>query len=289
MKKLITLWTLIILLVTGCAPAGFPELAPADGILKVVFIDVDQGDSALIIAPDGTAMLIDGGVPGAFKTVDQVMAAYGVKKLKVMVGTHAHDDHIGGLVNILNKYPVAQLYSNGQEDSRVYSAFLSAARVQGLSPQPLQAGDFFQLTDQVVCDVLGPEKAQESQGNAASIVLRLRYGDHSFLFTGDAEKGEERAIVDRYGHKIRSTVVKVGHHGSATSSSPAFVQAVAPHVAIISVGENSYNHPDNLVIKRWQQMGAEVYTTESSGHLALESDGDKLYLAAQKTSQALAA
>lgn len=289
MKKVITLWTLILVLLTGCAPNGFQEPAPADGILKVIFIDVGQGDSALIIAPDGKAMLIDGGVPGAFKRVDQVMGAYGIKKLEAMVGTHAHDDHIGGLVNILNKYPVARLYSNGQEDSRVYTAFLSAAKVQGLAPQHLQAGDFFQLTDQVVCDVLGPEDGQGAQGNNASIVLRVRYGGHSFLFTGDAEREEERAIVDRYGQRIRSTVLKVGHHGSPTSSSPAFAQAVAPNVAVISVGQNSYNHPDNLVIKRWQQAGAEVYTTEKSGHLVLESDGDQLYLAAQKTSQALAA
>ena len=235
---------------------------------EIHFLDVGQADCALIIA-DGKTMLIDGGEIGAGPEIIDYLHAQGVEKLDVMVATHPHSDHIGGLPYIVENIEIAQTYiSPYVHTSATYEKLLNnLADSKSLVTIP-EAGDTFRLGD-AECQILSGGQGFDDP-NDASIVLRVSYGDVSAVFTGDAEVPVEKQILAS-GLEVRSNILKVGHHGSETSSCQDFLDAVMPEIAVISCGiGNSYGHPHAVTLEK---LTCEVLRTDVEGAIVLASDG----------------
>lgn len=276
----------LLLSLGGCGEVGpaRPEeqdpVSGGEGALEVHYIDVGQADSALLLC-GGQSMLIDGGNVDDSSLVVSYLERQGVKQLDYLVCTHAHEDHVGGLSGPLNAFTVCQVFSPVSDyDSKAFQDFLKYTQTQGLSSeQPQPDTSFFLGTAQVT--VLGPRRDYE-QTNNTSLVLRVDYGETSFLFTGDMER-EAEADLMADGCALSATVLKVGHHGSDTSSSYPFLWEVMPRYAVISVGEgNSYGHPSEAVLSRLYDAGSEVYRTDLLGTVTAVSDGVQVSFTTQR-------
>ena len=258
--------------------------------LDVVFLDVGHGDAVLVTLPNGRRLLIDAGGRDAFsdqgaRTVLPHLERYALRRLDAVVVTHPHSDHLGGLPALLGAVPVGRVLHNGQPyASALYAETRSLLDSLGVPHQAVGAGDTLALDPSVLIQILAPEReALLDDANEASVVLRMVYGQTTFLFMGDAEAGAEARLLARYGPLLKSAVVKVGHHGSRTSSTPSFVAHAASDTtgattAVVSVGPPSFfGLPDEEVLWRWQAHGARVWTTFQHGALWLRSDGCRLH------------
>lgn len=256
------------------------ETPPEGSSFEIHFIDVGQADSALVIC-DGHYMLIDGGNAGDSDLVYAYLERHGAERLDCMVATHAHEDHIGGLSGALNYAKVeTALCPVRDHDTKVFQNMVRYLNVQGKSLTVPEPGDKFTLGSASV-EILGPVREYDDT-NDTSIVLRIDYGDTSFLFTGDMETKAERDLIDS-GADLRATVLKAGHHGSDTSSSYAFLREVMPRYVVISVGEeNKYGHPSDVVLSRFRDLDAEVYRTDMQGHIIASSDGNTVTFTTEK-------
>ena len=249
-------------------------------VLDVVFLDVGQGDATLIQTPHRRAVLVDAGVRSPYadegtRTVLPHLQRYGVGRLDALVLTHADADHIGGAAAVLRAVPVGRLIVNGATgDSDLWREVIAAADSLGVPVQPVRAGDTLAVDPAVRLRVLGPAGPGGSP-NDASVVLRIEHGQTRWLLTGDAETAGEGALVAQFGHDLGADVVKVGHHGSRTSSTPALVTAAGrPAFAVVSVAQrNRYGLPDEEPLARWAAAGARVLLTSREGAVWLRSDG----------------
>ncbi|MDO5400114.1 MAG: MBL fold metallo-hydrolase [Eubacteriales bacterium] len=270
-KKLFALLLLLALTLSGCrleAPA--PSPVSGDG-LTVHYIDVGQADSILLEC-GGEFMLIDGGNREDSDLVVTYLEQQGVRELKALVCTHAHEDHVGGLPAVLAVYPTAGVYAPTRTySSNIFDKFVYYTDQQGLEITIPSPGD--QLTlGEASLTVLGPVKSY-AETNDTSIVLRAVYGDTAFLFTGDAETQSETDILDS-GASVRADVLKVGHHGSNSSTGYRFLYEVDPEYAVISVGTgNTYGHPHDEPLSRLNQAGVTVLRTDRLGTIVARSDG----------------
>ncbi len=261
-------------LTTTVSPATTPiSTTVASGILSVHFINVGQGDSILIQTPTGASMLIDGGDTDT--GVVQYLKSKGVTRLDIVVATHPHADHIGGLVQILQAVPVAKVITNGQPTTtRTYENFLDAIAAARSEYVEVKRGDTLNLGG-LSFVVLNPTNIMSDDFNNNSIVLRLVYGTVSFLFEGDAQAAAEASMIASSVSPVKATILKVGHHGSRTSSSPAFLALVKPEVAIYSAGiTNDYGHPHPETLAALAAVGAKVYGTDVNGTVIVTSDGN---------------
>lgn len=256
------------------------EPLPEGSSFEVHFIDVGQADSALIIC-DNHYMLIDGGNAEDSDLVYAYLERHGAERLDYMVATHAHEDHIGGLSGALNYAAVDVAYCPVPEhDTKVFQNMVKYLGEQGKSLTVPEPGDKFNIGSAQV-EILGPVQ-KYSDTNNTSIVLRVDYGETSFLFTGDMEAKAEKDLIES-GANLRATVLKAGHHGSDTSSSYQFLREVMPKYIVISVGEgNSYGHPSEEILSRYRDVGAEVYRTDMQGHIIAESDGKTVTFRTEK-------
>jgi competence protein ComEC len=265
-----------------------------DGKLRIDFLDVGQGDAAVITMPDGRALLVDGGGrpvaadKGGMKTDrrsigEAVVSEYlwwrGMDTVDYVFATHADADHIDGLNDVVRNFIVAAaLVGRSPADDPEYVKFAKTLSATRTPAAKLQAGDALRLGD-VTIDVLWPPATTTPNApsrNNDSVVLHITYGDRSFLFTGDIEKSAERALVAAR-TDLKADVVKVPHHGSKTSSTPPFVTATHAQTAIISVGQHSmFGHPHREVVERWQASGAQVLTTGKCGTITVTTDGTDL-------------
>ena len=257
----------------GCSASDDNASAhhPADGNLEIHFIDVGQADAALIIC-DGEAMLIDGGNVGDSDLIYAYLKQENLPHLKYMVGTHAHEDHMGGLAGALNYADVNTFFcSVTEDDSKFFNNVKSQLSKQGKEITVPKAGSSYTLGD-ATFQFVGPIK-ESKETNNMSLVLRLEYGDTSFLFTGDAEAAEEADILDA-GYDISATVLKVGHHGSSGSSTYHFLREVAPEYAVISCETgNKYGHPHDEALSRLRDADVQLYRTDLQGTILCTSDG----------------
>lgn len=257
------------------------RVQPGEGSsFQVHFIDVGQADSALVIC-DGHYMLIDGGNAGDSDLVYAYLERHGAERLDYMVASHAHEDHIGGLSGALNYAKVGTaLCPVTEHSSKVFENMVKYLEEQGKSLTVPAPGDRFSLGSAQV-EILGPVKEYDDT-NDTSIVLRIDYGETSFLFTGDMETGAEEDLIQS-GADLEATVLKVGHHGSDTSTSYQFLREVMPKYGVISVGEgNKYGHPSDEVLSRLRDAGTEVYRTDMQGHVIAESDGKTVTFRTEK-------
>ena len=257
----------------------------ADGLLRVDFLDVGQGDSAFITMPDGTTLLVDGGgntTEAGRRIGETVVSEYlwwrGLSQVDYVLATHADADHIDGLNDVLKNFNVrSALIARRPANDPEFSKFSQTLTQTNTHAEVIQAGDVIHF-GAVEVSVLWPPAAGELSTNNDSIVLRLKFGEHLILLTGDIEKSTERALVESQ-HDLNATVVKVPHHGSKTSSTAGFVGATNPNLAIVSVGRHSmFGHPHQEVVQRWQANGATVLTTGESGTITITTDGRELSL-----------
>jgi competence protein ComEC len=234
--------------------------------LAVTFLDVGQGDAILVQAPNGRAMLVDAGESWAAPAVAAGLEAEGIDRLEYVVATHDHDDHIGGMVDVLPQVTVGQFVTNGVTASTWTATELRAyLSTHAIATREATAGDTLALDPaNVTVTVLNPPPDPGTDQNEASVVLRLVFGTQSFLLAGDAGTTAEGWMLAS-GRPVAAQFLKAGHHGSGTATGAAFVGAVDPAIAVIEAGRfNPYNHPDQAVVKRLQDSGADVYSTAAS-------------------------
>ncbi len=270
MRKWLALLLLLALLLAGCAQQ--PAEPPIEGMLFVHFISVGQADCTLLKYGD-YEILIDGGNTADGYSVEQYLKEQGVEEIDLVVATHPHEDHIGGLSRILRNFPVKEVWTNTVfYDSYAYDNLFARIEEKNLNlrhPQPNDTASFgaLQLT------VLGPVTEDYEDINDTSIVIMARFGEKRFLFTGDMETVAERDLI-KSGAYLKADVLKVGHHGSYSSTSASFLKAVDPDYAVIHVGkDNDYGHPHKAPMTRLENAGVAIYRTDTMGHVVFASDG----------------
>ena len=280
MKKILSLLLLMLLMFT----AGCGTVASAENLV-VYFLDVGQADAAILQCGD-EVMMIDGGESSDSSLIYSYLTkTLGITHIDYMIATHPHADHIGGLSGALNACSVGVVYSPVTSyDSKQFSSLVKYVQKQGRELTVPEIGDSFAFGDAQV-QFLSPMK-EYSNINDCSIVVRITHGNNTFLFTGDAEWDAEHDMVDS-GYDLSAAVLKVGHHGSDTSSSYVFLREVMPKYAVISCGkDNSYGHPTEAVLSRLRDVGAQVFRTDLQGDVVFVSDGTTLSFGTEKYADA---
>lgn len=274
---------LIICLLTMVQLAFMPVLAfgkTDNSTFEIKFIDVGQGDAALIKC-DGHYMLIDGGPSNASSTIYSILKKEKIDKLDYMIATHPDADHIGGLSGALNYAKVEKCFcSVTQHDTKTFNSLLKYLAKQKVSITVPQSGDTFNLGGANIT-ILGPGSKADDTNNS-SIVVKVEYGNNYFLFMGDAEAEEEAQIINKW-KNLKCDVIKIGHHGSASSTSDKLLKSVKPQYAIISVGiDNAYGHPDQSALDRLNKAAVEIYRTDQHGDITIVSDGKSIEITTEK-------
>lgn len=252
------------------------EFVAQDNLL-VDFIDVGQADSILIRNQD-QVMLIDAGTNEAGDTVVNYLKELGITKINYLVGTHPHEDHIGGIDDVINNFDIGQIYMPKMETTtKTFEDVLEAIENKNLTVTAPNKGDKIELRQAVGTFMTDPILDKDNL-NLSSLVMRLEFGNTSFLFMGDAEKENEETI-----NWPKTDVLKVGHHGSNTSSSKKFLEQIEPEYSIIMVGkDNSYNLPKQETIDNLKSIGSEIYRTDENGTIKIISDGNHLEIEKSK-------
>jgi len=286
-SKLATVLAICALMVCLCAcdewfnkgsePTSHPIAEP--GKLQVHFIDVGQGD-AILIDLGTTEVLIDAGEksPGVTDYIEDYVDGH----LEVVVATHPHADHIGGLIEVLDEFHVDNVWFNGDEaTSKTYTDFMTAANGEGTQVHEARRGDSI-VTGTLTFNVLHPVDPLFDNTNGNSIVLMLHYGTIDFLFTGDAETDAEASMISA-GVLSDIDILKVGHHCSRTASSPAFLNIIRPEVAVYMAAlGNTYGHPHAESLAALQSIGATIYGTDTLGTIVISTDGTSYTIQTEK-------
>ncbi len=252
----------------------------APNLLRVTFLNVGQGDAIFIETPDGVQLLVDGGPDGSVAgQLAQVMSWHD-RTIDVVLGTHPDKDHIGGLIDVLEQYTVGTLVTTeNRGESFVATAYQEALLAESARVYMARAGQVYQLGASTTLTIFSPASDPSMlESNTASIVAQLRYGTIEFMLTGDAPSSIEEYIVRTYGSVVQSEVLKLGHHGSKTSTSLEFLTAVAPQYAVVSAAaDNSYGHPHAEVMTMVQQFGSTIKETKN-GAVTFVSDGTAVWV-----------
>lgn len=279
--KRIFLSLLLLILVSGCTglnlePSNVSErkdniFTPSNDELVAHFIDVGQGDANFIELPNGEVMLIDAGIASTGDDIVEYIENLGYDTIDYVVSTHPHADHIGGMAEIIEAFDIESVYMpRAVSTSKTYENLLETIQDKGLSIKTGRAGVEVLNEEDLDIVMVAPNSDDYSNLNNYSIVLKITYGDVSFLYTGDAEEESLEEITS----DIEADVLKVGHHGSDTSTSEEFLEKVNPQYAVISVGEgNSYGHPAASTIELLQEYTNNIYQTDLNGTVVISTDG----------------
>lgn len=271
----------LIILVLICIVSSFVGLKnnglTGDADARVHFVDVGQGDCTLIELPGNKVMLIDAGENGHESDVLNYLDRCGITKIDYLVATHPHSDHIGGIEEVVENYEIGEIYMPKiASTSWTYENMLDAIDKKGIYINSAYTGKTIFEYDGVKADILSPEKNYQTDNlNNSSVVVRLICGKRVFLFTGDAEKVIEKNILEY--RNLLCDVLKVGHHGSASSSSEEFILETKPQYAVISCGEgNEYGHPHRETLELLDEIKAEVLRTDKLGTIVISTDGENI-------------
>lgn len=284
MRK-IALLLVLLLLLTGCAVAPGegstgPQTVELGEDFYVHFLDAGQGDSALL-EYDGDFVLIDGGYPESGPMIVDYLQERGAEELDLVVATHGHGDHIGGLATVLAKYSAERVWSGSRPFySTYFEDFLYYVDQQGLTLELPRIGERFLMGDgEVTLQVLGPVYRGYTDINNHSLVIMVEHGENRFLFTGDMRWEAEKDLVETY-DDLSADVLKVGHHGSYTSTSYLFLREVLPTYAVISCGRNNdYGHPHAEPMSRLRDAEITIFRTDRMGTIVATSDGEEIAFA----------
>lgn len=274
----------VTLLFSSCSlPVSMPEnieentektlQKPDDGEISVHFLNVGQGDCEFVQLPNGETILIDGGESVMGDRVVENISAMGYDEITYLVATHPHSDHIGGLCAVLDAFEVQNVYMpDASSESDYYGIFLQTVYDENCKVLRAKSGVSIIDSEDLSVYFIAPVSSSYSEENNFSAVLRIEYGENSFMFMGDAETLVENELSG----DVSADVIKVGHHGSSTSSSENFVNRVDADFAIIECGENSYGQPNGEVVERWESSGADVYRTDEYGNITFVGNGETL-------------
>jgi beta-lactamase superfamily II metal-dependent hydrolase len=261
--------------------------------LRVIFFDVGEGDALCIQTPGGKTILIDGG--SSPYTIDDtvvqsrevapLLQRRGITRIDAVVISHAHADHVSGLLNVIGHLPVGIVYDSGYctDEDKEYRQLIELVREKGVPYRQVHAGELMDWGSDVTAEVFGPPDNIFSGPNNNSLIIKMSCCGISFLFVGDAQRDEELWAVGRYGGRLAADVLKVGHHGSGTSSSRGFLKAVHPRMAVISCGyDTPFGHPHSQTLFALKKQGIRVLRTDYDGDIVLQADGGRLSVETEK-------
>lgn len=287
-------WALQAILL-ALLPAGWVwfRASGSKPALTVVFLDVGQGDCIVVRTPNEHVLIVDAGsiTPEddmGRRIVLPYLRAQGINRVDALLLTHPDDDHVGGAVSLLERIPIGRLLISGLPSiSPVYAHVLETARRRGVPVITLARGQTIDFHDSVVAEVLNPPVGRlprsEHADNDGSLVIRVRKGRTDVLLTGDAEQIAEHDMI-RSGADMRADVLKLGHHGSRSSSSDEFLEAVHPSAVVVSAGRrNVYGHPNPDVLARAAAKGMRIFRTDEQGAITVTSDGERLSIHAERS------
>ena len=277
-KKIIIFGTVLILAaVLGYSLLNSQQSAVTGDKIAVHYIDIGQGDSILITSDD-VNMLIDCGEKSESAKLINYLNNCGIQRLDYVIGTHPHSDHMGGMSEIVKTFDIGEfiiprLHSSDTPNTVYYEKFLDAIAEKNVKLSYAELGRNINIGSSVGT-IIAPHSPDYGNLNNYSVGLFLKHGNNSFIFTGDAEKQAEEEMIDA-GVMLDADVYKVGHHGSDTSSSPEFLEAVSPEYAVISCGTgNSYGHPKDITMENLSKYTDKIYRTDLQGTIIFESDGN---------------
>ncbi|EAX46880.1 beta-lactamase domain protein [Thermosinus carboxydivorans Nor1] len=285
---------ILLVIAAGCGGQGKTAVEPQKasgqstaGTVTVKVLDVGQGD-AILIRTGGQTVLIDTGDVPAREQLVKYIKNEGITVIDKLIITHPHADHLGGAAAIFNNFTVRQVYDSGQTTtSGLYRQYLETVQKKNIPFSVLTAGQMVDIGGGALLKALAPEKpyiqGTESDLNNNSIVVKLVYGNFSMLLTGDAEKEAEERMLKSGSAELKSTILKSAHHGSSSSSTPAFLAAVAPEAVIISVGANNdYHHPHPSTLKKYNERKLKIYRTDKDGTVTVTTDGKGYTISKEK-------
>lgn len=249
-------------------------------LLKVHYLDVGQGDSIFIELPNNETMLIDAAESYQSENIINYLKNLNYQKIDYVIGTHPHTDHIGGLKDIINTFEIGKIYMpKVVSTTKTYESLLMTIKDKNLKINTAKAGTSIIDIDTLKINILAPNNSTYTELNNYSVVTKITYGSTKFLFMGDAEKLSENEIKEN----VTADVIKIGHHGSNTSSSIDFIKKVNAKYGIISVGlNNKYNLPKEETITNWENSGTKIYLTSINGTITAISDGTNIKIESEK-------
>ena len=253
------------------------EINSETGTLKVHYIDVGQGDSIFIELPDGKTALIDAGEIEYGSVVTNYIKNLNYQKIYYIFATHPHSDHIGGMTKVVNSFDIGSIYMpNVSNNTTFYLNLLKSIEAKNKKIKVAVASKNVISTEDLNLKILAPADKEYEELNNYSIVLKLTYKEKSFIFMADAEYDSEMDLLNK-NYDLKADVLKVGHHGSTSSTNYNFLKKVNPKIAVISVGENNdYGHPKEKILEKLKEIKAKIYRTDLNGNIVITTDGNKL-------------
>lgn len=255
-----------------------------DEVLTAHFIDVNQGDANFIELPNNKTILIDSGEKEYGNKILEYINNLGYNKIDYVIGTHPHSDHIGGLIEIVKNIDIDNIYMpKAKSNSPTYITLLKEIKNKNYQIHQALNKTTILEDNNLKISILSPDNKEYKNLNNYSVVLKITYKNISFLYMGDAEKEIEKELLKNNFNNLQADIIKIGHHGSNTSSTNEFINKVNAKYGVIEVGKNNiYDHPNNEIIKRWENHNTKIYRTDINGNIIIKTDGNNIIIDKEK-------